>query len=294
MTRAGPVPRPASGAVPLSVLVDFDGTVSETDVTDALLAGYATDPAWRARDRDYAEGRAGSRTLLAWDVTILAPEPARLLRTALAQQLDPTFVPFVAQVRALGGTVEVVSDGFGFYVAPLLERLGVGDLPIATAEMHLDEVPMRIAFPYGHPACFVCGTCKRQRVLAHREAGRFVILVGDGESDRYAAWHADLTFAKGGLARLCEEAGWPYRPWQRFADVAVALADGLGEGRIPGTLDALERLRSTQPSRGYVCGPEAWGPGREAPGPDRQARGGGAATAGPGEGGTLAADSLLR
>jgi HAD superfamily phosphoserine phosphatase-like hydrolase len=257
--------------VPLSVLVDFDGTVSDNDVTDELLAGYATDPAWRARDRDYAEGRAGSRTLLAWDATILAPDPAALLRTALAQRLDATFVPFVGQVRALGGTVEVVSDGFGFYVEPLLARLGAADLPVATAELHLDEVPLRIEFPYGHPACFVCGTCKRQRVLAHQAAGRFAVLVGDGESDRYAAWHADLVFAKGGLARLCEEAGWPYAAWERFADVGIALAAGLAEGKIPGTPDELERLRASRTPRGYICGPEAWGPGRDAPGPVRQA-----------------------
>ena len=27
-----------------------------------------------------------------------------------------------------------------------------------------------VSFPYGHPACFVCGTCKRERVRLHRDA----------------------------------------------------------------------------------------------------------------------------
>ncbi len=267
MTRAGPVPPPGSGDLPLSVLVDFDGTVATTDVTDVLLSLHATDASWRARDTDYIAGRAGSRTLLAWDATILDPDPDRLLATARSQPLDPAFAATVDLVRRAGGVVEVVSDGLGFYVEPLLARTGAGDLPVATSSMDLGAAPYHIAFPYGHPDCLVCGTCKRARVLAHQEAGRYVVFVGDGESDRYAAWHADLVLAKGRLAALCEAQGWPCRPWRDFAEVGALLGAAIADGTVPRTEREVRRRRDSGGRRGFICGPEAWGPGRTEPAP---------------------------
>ena len=267
MTRAGPVPPPADGAVPLSILVDFDGTISRGDVTDALLAAHATDPDWRARDDAYVAGRVGSRSLLAWDATILEQDRAMLEATVRAQQPDLTFPAFVAAVRDLGASVEVVSDGLGFYVEPYLDRLGVGDLPVATSRLDFSARPFRLDFPYGHPACFVCGTCKRERVRAHSAAGRFVAFVGDGESDRWAAWQADLVFAKDRLADVCRAEGWAFREWADFADVGRALREALEIGGVPRTSDELAELRARHAAPVFICGPEAWGEGRTSPGP---------------------------
>ena len=87
-----------------------------------------------------------------------------------------------------------------------------------------DGLPARIEFPNGHPTCFVCGTCKRQRVLAHQAAGRAVVFIGDGESDRYAAGYADFVFAKRALVRICEGYGWPHAPFEGFAELDAWLA----------------------------------------------------------------------
>lgn len=274
MAHAGPVPAPAAAGVPLSILVDFDGTVAVPDITDVLLVEHANDPAWRAADDAYAARQVGSRTLLAWDATIIGRDRGLLERTALSQPADPTFVPFVIEMRRLGALVEVVSDGLGFYVEPFLDRIGAGDVPVATSRLDFEATPFRLDFPYGHPACFVCGTCKRERVRAHQAAGRFVVFVGDGESDRYAAWHADLVFAKLRLAEVCRAEGWVWRPWERFSDVSGEIGDGLKSGELPATIDDLARVRA-RPSHasrashasrdGFICGPEAWGEGRVAP-----------------------------
>mgnify|MGYP003294992178 CR=1 FL=1 len=139
------------------------------------------------------------------------------------------FPGFVDSVRARGATVEVVSDGFGFYVASNLAALGVNDVCIATNENRVGEGSAGMSFPFGHPSCFVCGTCKRERVRLHQASGRVVVFIGDGSSDRYAAAHADVVFAKGSLARICTAEGWPFTSWESFADVAtrVELGDAL-------------------------------------------------------------------
>ena len=79
--------------------------------------------------------------------------------------------------------------------------------------------------------CLVCGTCKRDRVLAHRAAGRQVVFIGDGESDRYAAGYSDVVFAKRSLERICLEAGWPFQRWTAFREIEDWLGETLAAWR---------------------------------------------------------------
>jgi 2-hydroxy-3-keto-5-methylthiopentenyl-1-phosphate phosphatase len=263
---------PGTGA-PVSFLVDYDGTIARLDVTDHLLERFAGDPTWRARDNEYVDGLVGSRELLAWDLTILTADVPTLEAEAAAQPHDETFHGFVAAVRGYGAAIEVFSDGLGFYVEPALERLGVGDLPIATNEARFPEASgdstPELTFPYGHPRCFVCGTCKRERVLLHRAAGRAVVFIGDGISDRFAAAHADVVFAKASLARMFESEGWAYRPWDRFAEITDWVEAAFADGRLPATHEGLNdwRARHAPAPRAFICGPEVWGEGRTTPGP---------------------------
>ena len=119
-----------------------------------------------------------------------------------------------------------MSDGFGFFIEPALDALGVPDVPVVTASTTFPPAgPPRIDFPNGHPSCFVCGTCKRNRVFAHQAAGRAVVFIGDGESDRYAAGYSDVVFAKRSLVRLCLDYGWPFHRWTEFSEIDAWLAE---------------------------------------------------------------------
>ena len=115
-----------------------------------------------------------------------------------------------------------------------------------------------IAFPNGHPTCFVCGTCKRNRVLDHQAAGRAVVFIGDGESDRYAAGYSDIVLAKRSLVRICLEAGWPFQRWTEFREID----DVAGRDVVDGVAGRSgDRCRRPAPHP-FFCGPEVWGDGR--------------------------------
>ena len=136
----------------------------------------------------------------------------------LLSPLDETLARLVGVVHDAGAALEIVSDGVGFHVERMLARLGLADLPVATNATVLGRGGGGVSFPYGHPACLVCGTCKRERVRLHQVAGRVVVFVGDGPSDRYAAHHADVVFAKAALAAWCRAAGIPFEPWTRLVE----------------------------------------------------------------------------
>ncbi len=221
-------------------------------------------------DRGYEDGLLGSRDLIRWDMEVLPPDADLLRSEAAGVDQDETFVGFVAAVRETGALVEVVSDGLGFYVASNLARLdpALADLPIATNANALDPRG-GISFPYGHPGCLVCGTCKRERVRAHRARGRAVVFVGDGTSDRYAAHHADLVFAKGKLLAWGRATGRDFIAWDRFASIEAWFRAALRDGRLPGSPADLVAWRASRPAATppFICGPEVWGDGRRRPGP---------------------------
>ena len=271
MSRAPLHPALPAGA-PISVLVDYDGTVSRLDVGDALLAGHALVGAavLAAKNADYDAGRSGSRELMQWDMEVLPRDAALLRAVAAGIPQDETFVSFASAVQAAGAAIEIVSDGLGFYVASNLARLdpALADLPIATNDNDVDGAG-GMTFPYGHPACFVCGTCKRERVRAHEVGGRAVVFIGDGTSDRYAAHHADIVWAKGSLLRWGLATNRDFRAWDRFAEIEACFVGALADGRLPATVADLPAWRAAhrrlRPD--FICGPEAWGEGRTVPAP---------------------------
>ena len=254
-TPPAPVPPLADGAPPIALLVDYDGTIAQTDVSDALMAGFVTAD-WEAWVAEYDAGRVGSRRLMAWEVGLIDADPDTLGAKAAAQPHDPAFRAFAERARGAGIPVEVVSDGFGFFIEPALTALGVGWIPVVTAATTFGPGGPRIDFPNGNAACFVCGTCKRDRVLAHQAAGRRVVFVGDGESDRYAAGYSDVVFAKQSLERFCLEQRWPFQRWTSFAEIDRWLEAELGRfASYPGSYRGPVR-------RPLFCGAEVWGPGR--------------------------------
>jgi 2,3-diketo-5-methylthio-1-phosphopentane phosphatase len=252
------VPDPWPG-LPLAVLVDYDGTVSLRDVGDELMRRFVVDQAEIARmDARYHVGDIGSRDLMRWDMDML-PDDQDLLRAAAAEvPHDEGLVDLAGWCRDHGVVLEVVSDGLGFYIASNLARLGLADLPVFTNENRVRGGGSGMSFPHGHPTCEVCGTCKRERVRVHQASGRLVVFVGDGPSDRYAAWHADVTFAKHSLRAWCEAAGLATLSWERLRDVVAWLGDGVTSGALPTDVVSLGRWRARRGPRSpaFICGPE--------------------------------------
>ena len=248
-----PVPPLEPGKLPLALLVDFDGTIARGDVTAAVMR--ANLPAGRGLPWDEGS-RATWPDMMRAAANRFPMDPSRLLEAAAAVPLDTTFTSLAGRAGDGGVAIEVVSDGFGFFIGPALRRLDAAWVPIASGDTRFGPERTRVSFPFGNPACGVCGTCKRNRVLAHQAAGRRVAFVGDGESDRYAAGYADVVFAKDGLVEICRDGGLAYRPWTTFEDVRAWLEEQLAmfsadPASLPGPV-----------VRPLFCGPEAPGPGR--------------------------------
>ena len=204
-----------------SVLVDFDGTASLHDVAEHLLDEFA-DGSWRDYDAAWDRGELDSRRVITAQAAMLDAPVDELLAFAVEHcPIDPTFPPFVRWLGDHGVPVALVSDGFGFYIEPLLRAAGIEGVRIVTNEWSPNGAE-RIDFANGHPECLGCGTCKMNAVLEHRAHGP-VAFVGEGSSDRYGALYADVAFAKDRLVDIATADGVPFFPWSTFDDVRARL-----------------------------------------------------------------------
>ncbi|MHB8352021.1 MAG: HAD-IB family phosphatase [Thermoplasmata archaeon] len=209
------------------VLLDFDGTLADSNVAIDLITAFVPDGAQVARrvDDDLRAGRITLRQ--AWE------EEAGLLR---ADRLSEMAAFVRENVRLRAGSHEllallgrysvptaIVSGGLQFYIDVLLERERL-TMPIL-ADVHHERPDGRLAVehPHGHPSCRLCGICKALAVRRSAEGGRRTIFIGDGSTDRYAAEVADIVFARRRLQGICRELGIRFFPFEDFFPVVDQL-----------------------------------------------------------------------
>lgn len=202
----------------LAILSDFDGTITRTDVAESILEEFAR-PEWWEIEEQHRARTIGTREAMARQFALLRAKRSDLIEFVERHaSLDETFRTFAAFCEARGFVLEIVSEGLDFYVNHLLENWGLR-IPVRTNRAIFEEGHVRIEYPWADATCTLCGTCKLLRLFELRAHGHRLAYVGDGNSDLCPAVEADLVFAKGELARLCDEEEIPYVPFERFSDV---------------------------------------------------------------------------
>lgn len=198
-----------------SVFLDFDGTISTTDVGVHVLEHVAPD-AWRAIDEQFRHGLIDSRECILDEWELVEGDEATLRALAAEVTLDPGVGPLVDALRAAGAELTVVSDGFGFYVEDAVKPFGLDVLTNA-----VDFSTRALLFPNEDRCCpcASCGTCKQAPIKDAAYRGQTTVLIGDGASDRKAALLADVVFAKDALASWCAAFGVEFTSFADLTDV---------------------------------------------------------------------------
>ncbi len=240
---------PRALGAPLVLLTDFDFTISVVDVGDLIcdtLAPYPADVLVR-----YARGECGSREL--WMASFAHVDADAAAALADRVEIDPGFRDLVAWAEREGIPLAVVSDGFTLYIDRILGREGLGHLPVFANRY---VAPGRLEWPYGNPACDLCGCCKAAVVRRLKQSGSHVVYFGDGSGDVYGASLADWVFAKSTLARFMEAQGSPYFRFTGFAGALAVLQANLDRFR-DGTMQPRTTLRPHPRCRFAEPGQEA-------------------------------------
>lgn len=212
---------------PVQFFIDFDGTITTIDVVDALLQRFA-DKSWIEVEKDWAEGRIGSRECLDRQVRLVRASKQDVEKLIEEVRIDAHFVEFLEAVRKLTVPVTVVSDGFDVLIREILKKNVpkqlLSGIPVFSNGLRWE--PRGPVAVFSDTTCIHgCANCKPE-VLKQARAGTRVVLVGDGLSDRFAAEAADLTFAKKSLLEYCRQRDIRHRAYTDFRSIREWVQSG--------------------------------------------------------------------
>jgi 2-hydroxy-3-keto-5-methylthiopentenyl-1-phosphate phosphatase len=205
------------------LVVDFDGTVTETDLLDTIASRFGDPDVYEEVDEGLHEGRMSLREVITREFEPVRRPLEDVVRWELENvRIRPGFGALVALARERGWRVVIVSSGFHELIEPILEREGV------EVELHANRVDprpdgWRVLWRYD-ATCERCGESCKRSIVRDFAGEDEIVYIGDGYSDRCAAEASDRVFATRGLARYLDERGVPYERFDDFHEIAARLA----------------------------------------------------------------------
>lgn len=204
----------------LVIACDFDGTITRRDTLHLIVDTFGERALWDAIEPCLRSGAMTIEEAMQREFATVrtTPEEVRDLVRAEAGLRDG-FTDFVAWARAAGHRLVVLSNGFASVIADVLERAGVGDLPVRSHDIEFTPEGSRIRWSHRGERCALCNRPCKRFDLDQWRTGAPVVYVGDGVSDRCVALAADTVYARDGLAEYLTEIDRPFRPFEDFVQL---------------------------------------------------------------------------
>ena len=201
--------------------MDFDDTIVLDNTARQIFERFAA-PAWRDAEAHYQRQELSVEQFNATALDLVEASSEEIQEFARgAARLREGFLRLTDWAHWHGWLAVVVSNGFNLYVDPILDDLGLDRVARHVGRARFDYrwrlsylsprgIDVQEGFKVGYAAAF-------------RDAGDFVVYIGDGESDVPAARLAPVVFARSTLfERLAGEHPRLF-PFETFDDVVAVL-----------------------------------------------------------------------
>jgi 2-hydroxy-3-keto-5-methylthiopentenyl-1-phosphate phosphatase len=206
------------------VQCDFDGTITEEDVSFLLLDKFA-DGNWRESWEDYVSGRIPVGAFNTRAFAMVKADRKTLLDFILKGRqvkIRPGFEKLIEHCSRHGLKFVIVSNGLGFYIDAILGERGIKDIDVFAAQSRCRPGGMEVKY-IGPSGGQMEDGFKEAHTEVFQKEGYGVVYVGNGLSDIYPARRASRVFATGDLLALCREDGLECTPFADFHDVVRGL-----------------------------------------------------------------------
>lgn len=196
---------------------DFDGTITEGDVSFVLLDAFARGD-WRRLERDYEERRISVQDLNARVFAMVKADESALLKALDGRvKIRAGFQEMVNYCRERRFRLVIVSNGLDFYIRAILRDLDLEEIEVISGQacFRPEGIEIRYVGPDGR---ILEDGFKETYVRSFMALGYRVIYMGNGESDIAAASHAHHVFATGRLLAHARENKLDWKPLESFVD----------------------------------------------------------------------------
>lgn len=208
----------------VAVQCDFDGTITEEEVSILLLERFAEGD-WKQWDDDFYQGRMSVKECTKRCFALVETDERTMTDFVLNSghvRVRDGFAEFRDYCKKKDFPFHVVSNGLVFYIEAVLNKIGISDTEIIAAQNRFSPGGMTVEFP-GPDGKESDIDLKEQYILHLREKGYDVVCIGDSVSDIPAARHAACVFATGALQGHCRRENINYLPFDSFHDIIRGL-----------------------------------------------------------------------
>jgi len=200
------------------VQCDFDGTVTEEDVSFFLLDAFAQGD-WRRLLQEYKEHRISVGEFNTKSFAMVkADKPALLGVLEGNVKVRAGLHELVNYCLRKGLRLVIVSNGLHFYVKAVLKDLGLENIEVHAAQASFHPEGMKVHY-VGPDGKRLEDGFKEAYTKSFLNLGYRIIYVGNGDSDVAPAQYAHHVFATGDLLAYCRENRLDYKPFETFIDV---------------------------------------------------------------------------
>ena len=223
----------ASGRPHPAVLTDFDDTAAAQNVAELLLNRFG-DSDWKDVRQSFRDGRMDLKEYQ--EITFRNIQADRATMQSYVKEhanLRPYFREMWGFCQANSIPMAVVSQGLDFYIEALLEREGVGKVPVYAVNTEFHDGEISYQYNHAYPGKESEGNSKGFVVKSFQDQGCHVFFAGDGRSDLEAARVADVIFAHSTLAKFCDDEGITYQQFDDFGGMLVSVQQFSMNGHGP-------------------------------------------------------------
>lgn len=213
----------------LYVSIDFDGTITDTDITDAVIQRFAR-PGWEEAERLWEDGLIGSRECLEAQFSLIDASLDNILKYVDTYSIDRDFKGFLGFLRDTGIPHGIISDGFQVVIERMLNRAGMSHVPVYANRLIEEGGELKTSFPYHNKNC-ASGVCKCE-VAKTLSSDSPVIHIGDGRSDFCIAEAANLVYSKSKLTAFCREKAIRHIEFANFRDIETSMSALLSKAAL--------------------------------------------------------------
>ncbi|MGD2064992.1 MAG: MtnX-like HAD-IB family phosphatase [Dehalococcoidia bacterium] len=200
------------------VQCDFDGTVTEEDVSFFLLDTFAEGD-WRRLLREYKDRKISVGEFNTRAFAMVKNDKAALLEEVRVKtKVRAGFQELVSYCQKKGLRLVIVSNGLDFYIRAVLKDLGLENIEVHAAQASFHPEGMKVQY-VGPDGRILEDGFKESHIKSFLALGYRIIYVGNGDSDFPPAKYAYYVFATGDLLAYCRENNLKHKPFDNFFDI---------------------------------------------------------------------------
>ena len=204
------------------VQCDFDGTITEEDVSFMLLDSFASED-WRRLLTEYRESRMSVGYFNTRAFAMVKADRQTLLEFAKNEvRIRAGFHELLAYCRRKSFRFVIVSNGLDFYIEAILRDIGIDNMEVLAAQTHFSPKGIEVKYvgPEGNQ---IQDGFKEAYVRSFLSRGYRVVYIGNGISDTSPAKQAHHIFATGELLDYCKQTNLNCTPFVDLNDVVRGL-----------------------------------------------------------------------